>query len=90
MISLDEQNKQQYLLGRSADPDAVNTLGETADRVSGAGLEAFELLQEARQQKQGAHTQESTRVVFWFVFAERLVGVVAAVVRRRAYAFDGC
>lgn len=32
----------------------TNTLGETADRVSGAGPEAFELLQEARQQKQGA------------------------------------
>lgn len=45
----------QYLLSRSADPDVVNTVGETADRVSGAGPEAFQLLQEARRRKRGTH-----------------------------------
>lgn len=46
-----------YLLLRSADPDAVNSLGETADRVSGAGPEAFELMEEARHRKRARIAQ---------------------------------
>ncbi|CAM9494784.1 unnamed protein product [Laminaria digitata] len=46
-----------YLLSNSADPDAVNSEGETADRVHGAGPEAFLLLQEARQRKQARVAQ---------------------------------
>ncbi|CAM9809978.1 unnamed protein product [Ascophyllum nodosum] len=46
-----------YLLHRSADPDAVNSLGETADRVSGAGPEALELIEEARRRKRARIAQ---------------------------------
>lgn len=48
----------QYLLGKAADPDVVNREGETPDRVSGAGPEAFELLQEARRRKRGSWDRE--------------------------------
>lgn len=44
----------QYLLSRSANPDLVNSLGETADTVGGAGAEVFVLVKDARRKKQGA------------------------------------
>lgn len=58
-------HEQQFLLSHSADPDLVNSVGETADRVSGAGPEAFELLQEARRRKQGVHPQGPFRLWLW-------------------------
>lgn len=44
---------QQYLLSQSANPDAVNSVGETPDQVCGATTEAVHLLLEARRLKQG-------------------------------------
>lgn len=49
-------SKTQYLLSRAANPDVVNSAGETADKVSGAGAEVFLLVEKARQKKQGAVT----------------------------------
>lgn len=50
---LNPTQHQQYLLRQSADPDAVNSVGETPDQVCGASEEAIGLLQEARRLKHG-------------------------------------
>lgn len=44
---------KQYLLSRSADPDAVNSVGETPGEVCGATTEVTDLLDEARRLKKG-------------------------------------
>lgn len=47
---------EQYLLGQSANPDLVNSVGETAEQVCGAAPEAVHIVKEARRLKQGAST----------------------------------